>query len=48
MTAALTFLFVTVPRAWREWRWRRLQVHLPPAWIRERKQRRALQGLTED
>jgi hypothetical protein len=44
----LTFLLVTVPTKWREWRWRRIQVHLPAKWIQERKQRRELQALTED
>jgi hypothetical protein len=46
--SVLTFFVVTVPRLYREWRWRRIQVHLPAKWIEERKQRRELQALTED
>lgn len=52
MAGLLTFLFVRVPTAYRSWQWRRLRARMPKpvsrSWIQERKQQRALQGLTED
>lgn len=48
MRATLTFLVVTLPRKWREWRWRRVQKSVSAGWIHERKQRNALRGLAED
>jgi len=35
--SVLTFLFVTVPRAYREWQWRRLQTAVSAQWMEERK-----------